>query len=281
MACATAASSAAFLASLSPAAAALHLDARLGVVGSPTVASAAATASSGAAASAMGPSAAHLGRPVGALGVRRGRRRGVSTCSSSVGRLRRAWSTAAAAARIWVPLSSVRVFMRRVVTARPRRGRALPPRSSRRAGGAAPLQSLHARRAARARRARRARSAFPARLLAEVEGRRRPARDARAAADRPARRRPRAARGRARASRRRSRCARVAARARLRVPAHPVHARPAARRPRRHADLQPGRAHVLAPRRARSSRTSCSPTRSTARRRRSSRRCSRRCRSGR
>ena len=48
------------------------------------------------------------------------------------------------------------------------------------------------------------------------------------------------------------------------VPAHPVHARPAARRRHRHADLQPAHAASSPSRRGRSSPTSSSPTRSTA-----------------
>ena len=55
------------------------------------------------------------------------------------------------------------------------------------------------------------------------------------------------------------------------LPAHPVHARPPARRPDRHADLQPEGRDVRRRARGRCSRTSCSPTRSTARRRRCSR----------
>ena len=60
---------------------------------------------------------------------------------------------------------------------------------------------------------------------------------------------------------------------------HPVHARPRPGRPRRHAHLAARRRHASGPSSARSSPTSCSPTRSTARPRRCSRRCSRSCRS--
>ncbi len=48
--------------------------------------------------------------------------------------------------------------------------------------------------------------------------------------------------------------------------AHPVHARSGAGRSGRHAHLQPAQRRVLDPRSARSSRTCCSPTKSTARR---------------
>ena len=65
------------------------------------------------------------------------------------------------------------------------------------------------------------------------------------------------------------------------VRAHPVHARPAARRPHRHAHLPPAGRRRSPPRRARSSPTSCSPTRSTARPPRCRARCSRPCRSAR
>ena len=65
------------------------------------------------------------------------------------------------------------------------------------------------------------------------------------------------------------------------VLAHPVHARPAAGRPDRHRHLQPAERASSPPSSARSSRTWCSPTRSTARRPRCRARCSRRCRSGR
>ncbi|MCK7469577.1 MAG: hypothetical protein MZU95_01305 [Desulfomicrobium escambiense] len=72
-------------------------------------------------------------------------------------------------------------------------------------------------------------------------------------------------------------------RARPEVRAHPVHARPDAVRHHRHRH-HPGRSRRPASatwcsRRGPCSRTSCWPTRSTARRRRRSRRCSRRCRS--
>ena len=62
---------------------------------------------------------------------------------------------------------------------------------------------------------------------------------------------------------------------------HPVHARPAAVRRHRRVGVEPGRQRVRVPARRRVRRTSCSPTRSTARRRRRSRRCSRRWRSAR
>ena len=73
------------------------------------------------------------------------------------------------------------------------------------------------------------------------------------------------------------------ARARPEVLAHPVHARPDAVRHHRHRPGagrrgdRPARRWCSRP--GRSSPTSCSPTKSTARRRRRSRRCSRRCRS--
>ena len=64
------------------------------------------------------------------------------------------------------------------------------------------------------------------------------------------------------------------------VRAHPVHARPDARRHHRHQRLQTRTSRrVRASRRARSSPTCCSPTRSTARRPRRSPRCWRPCRS--
>ena len=63
------------------------------------------------------------------------------------------------------------------------------------------------------------------------------------------------------------------------VRARAVHGRPAARRHRRLADLQPARGALRVPARARSSPTSCSSTRSTAPRRRRSRACSSACRS--
>ncbi len=66
------------------------------------------------------------------------------------------------------------------------------------------------------------------------------------------------------------------------VLAHPVHAGPDAGRHRRHehrAGARARRRRSSSSSRARFSRTSCSPTKSTARRRRRSRRCSRRCRS--
>ena len=62
---------------------------------------------------------------------------------------------------------------------------------------------------------------------------------------------------------------------------HPVHARPAARGHHRHAHLQSRRRAVSRHARARSSRTSCSPMKSTARPRKCRARCSKRCRSGR
>ena len=68
---------------------------------------------------------------------------------------------------------------------------------------------------------------------------------------------------------------------RLHVEAGPVHARPAARRPRRRQHLPALDRAVPASSRARCSPTSCSPTRSTGPRRRPSRRCSRRWRSAR
>ncbi len=69
---------------------------------------------------------------------------------------------------------------------------------------------------------------------------------------------------------------------RLPLPAHPVHPRPDARRHRRHHPAHRGRGRAGAPSsssRGRSSPTSCSPTRSTAPRRRPSRPSWRRCRS--
>ena len=65
------------------------------------------------------------------------------------------------------------------------------------------------------------------------------------------------------------------------LPADPVHARHAAGRHRRHAGLQPAARDASRRRGDRSSRTSSSPTRSTARPPRCRARCSRRCRSGR
>ena len=65
------------------------------------------------------------------------------------------------------------------------------------------------------------------------------------------------------------------------VPPHPVHARPAAERHRRHAGLQPGSPAPSRPSSVRCTPTSCCSTRSTAAAPRPSRRCSRRCRSGR
>ena len=107
---------------------------------------------------------------------------------------------------------------------------------------------------------------------------RRPGRDARAPARRAAGRRPRAARGRPRPGQDADRQdARRGARRQL--PPHPVHARPRARRPRRHAHLAARHRHASTSSSARCSATSCSPTRSTARRPRCSRRCSRSCRS--
>ena len=64
--------------------------------------------------------------------------------------------------------------------------------------------------------------------------------------------------------------------ARRHVPPHPVHERSPAVGHRRRLDLRPERQGVRAQARARSSPTSCSPTRSTAPRRARSRRCSRR-----
>ena len=63
--------------------------------------------------------------------------------------------------------------------------------------------------------------------------------------------------------------------------AGPVHPRPDARRRHRLAGLRRAHRRVRVPARARSSPTCCSPTRSTARRRRPRRRCWRRWRSGR
>ena len=90
----------------------------------------------------------------------------------------------------------------------------------------------------------------------------------------PARPRPLPHRGRARP---RQDAHRVDAgqRHRRHVRPRPVHARPRARRPRRHPHLAPVDARTSTSSGARSSRTSCSPTRSTARPRRCSRRCSR------
>ena len=65
----------------------------------------------------------------------------------------------------------------------------------------------------------------------------------------------------------------------LQVQAHPVHARPAAGRPDRHADLQPARRGVQHPQGPDLREPRSSPTRSTAPPPRCSRRCSRRCRS--
>ena len=66
--------------------------------------------------------------------------------------------------------------------------------------------------------------------------------------------------------------------ARPRLPPHPVHARPAPQRHHRQLPLRPARGPLRVPGRARSSPTSCSPTRSTAPRPRRRRRCWRRCR---
>ena len=68
---------------------------------------------------------------------------------------------------------------------------------------------------------------------------------------------------------------------RPRLRAGAVHPRPAARRPHRLVPLRPARGAVRVPPRAASSPACCSPTRSTAPRRRPSPRCSRRCRSAR
>ena len=78
---------------------------------------------------------------------------------------------------------------------------------------------------------------------------------------------------------RRSPCGRWRTVARRHVPPHPVHARPRAGRPRRHAHLAAGRRHV--PDRARPGvhQPAARPTRSTARPPRCSPRCSRSCRS--
>ena len=62
--------------------------------------------------------------------------------------------------------------------------------------------------------------------------------------------------------------------------ADPVHARPGALRPDRHAHLSRRQRHVRRSSSARCSATCCWPTRSTARRPRCSRRCWRSCRSG-
>ena len=67
--------------------------------------------------------------------------------------------------------------------------------------------------------------------------------------------------------------------ARRRVQAHSVYARSVAERHRRHAHLRSARDATSRRCSGRSSPTSCSPTRSIARRPRCSRRCSRRCRS--
>ena len=69
--------------------------------------------------------------------------------------------------------------------------------------------------------------------------------------------------------------------ARAALRAHPVHQRPAARGRARRVDLRSGDAARSAFIRDRSSIRSCSPTKSTARRRRRRARCSRRWRSGR
>ena len=109
------------------------------------------------------------------------------------------------------------------------------------------------------------------------EGRRRPGRRGLRPAGRPALRRPRADGGRAR---RRQDAAGAHPRRRAvgRHPAGAVHPRPDARRHHRvDGDRQHGRASSASAR-ARSSPTCCSPTRSTGRRRRPSRRCSRRWR---
>ena len=106
----------------------------------------------------------------------------------------------------------------------------------------------------------------------------RPARHGGPAAGGAAHRRPRAARRRARPGQD-ARGQEPRRRAVAQVPAHPVHAGPAARRSHRHADLQPARRHRSPPSAARCSPTWCWPTRSTARRPRCSRRCSRPCRS--
>ena len=121
---------------------------------------------------------------------------------------------------------------------------------------------------------------LPGAAAGSREGHRRPSRDHRPRADRHVRRRSRAARRRARA---RQDAAHQDARrgARPVVLAHPVHAGPDAGGHHRHEHHRGGRGRPEAlpvPVRARSSRTSCSPTRSTARRRRRSPRCSRACR---
>ena len=111
-----------------------------------------------------------------------------------------------------------------------------------------------------------------------------PGRRRRASADDAARRRPLLDHGHAGHGQDAAR-AHARERARPHVQAHPVHARPDA--DRRHGHRHPRGGHVAraaAPGRscrARCSRTCCSPTRSTARRRRRSPRCSRRCRSSR
>ena len=108
--------------------------------------------------------------------------------------------------------------------------------------------------------------------------RRRPGRDARAPARRAAHRRPRAARGRPRPGQDADR-AHAGDRARRQLQPHPVHARPRARRPRRHAASGSRATARSRPSSAPCSPTCCSPTRSTARPPRCSPRCSRSCRS--
>ena len=93
--------------------------------------------------------------------------------------------------------------------------------------------------------------------------------------------RARAARGRARHRPRRCWSARWPPRSTLDSTRRAVHPRPDARRRHRLAGLRRAHGRVPLPRRARSSPTCCSPTRSTARRPRPRRRCSRRWRSGR
>ena len=92
--------------------------------------------------------------------------------------------------------------------------------------------------------------------------------------------RPRAARGRAR-RRQDAPGAHAQPHAAARHQAHAVHARPDAGRRHRVARLRRDARASSSSARDRCSRTSCSPTRSTARRRRPSRRCSRRWRSAR
>ena len=113
-----------------------------------------------------------------------------------------------------------------------------------------------------------------------AQGHRRPGRGRRAAADRalhrralPDHRRPRPGEDAA------GQDARPDPRSQLQ--ADPVHARPDARRHHRHGDPRRSRAACAhcGSSRGRSSRTSSSPTRSTARRRRRRPRCSKRCRS--